>query len=54
MSLKVYKVEDIMELLGVTRRTIYNYISNGKLKGNKVAGKWIFTEEQVKAFIEGK
>lgn len=47
MSIKVYHVEDLMELFGVTRRTIYNYLSRGELIGYKVANKWIFTEEQV-------
>lgn len=53
-DIKVYTVDDIMELLQVTRITIYNYIKSGKLKGNKIAGKWIFTDEQVRNFIEGK
>ena len=53
MSLTVYQVEDVMKLLGVTRRTIYNHIRDGQLKGNKVAGKWIFTEEQLRNYIEG-
>lgn len=54
MGLVVYRVEDLMEMLKVTRRTIYNYIDNGDLEGRKIAGKWIFTEEQVRDFIEGK
>lgn len=50
----VYTLEDIAKELQVTRRTLYNYIKSGKLKANKVANKWIVTEEQYKNFIEGK
>lgn len=51
---KIYTLEDIEKLLDVTRRTLYNYIKDGKLKANKVANKWIVTEEQLQNFIEGK
>ena len=51
--MKVYQVKDLMDLLKVTRLTIYNDIKAGKLKGNKIGNKWIFTEEAVKNYIEG-
>jgi len=51
--MKVYQVNDLIELLKVTRLTIYNDIKAGKLKGNKIGNKWIFTEEAVKNYIEG-
>lgn len=50
---KVYTVLEVAEMLGVTRRTIYNYIKNEQLQANKVVGKWIVTQEQLKEFIEG-
>ncbi len=53
-NLKYYTVEEVMEILKVTRATIYNYIKSGKLEGNKVSRKWLFTEEQIKNFVEGK
>ena len=52
--MKVYQVNDLIELLKVTRLTIYNDIKAGKLKGNKIGNKWIFTEEAVKNYIEGE
>ena len=51
--MKVYQVNDLVKLLKVTRLTIYNDIKAGKLKGNKIGNKWIFTEEAVKNYIEG-
>lgn len=53
-DLKIYTLEEVAEMLQVTRRTLYNYLKDGRLKGNKVVGKWIITEEQLKDFIEGK
>ena len=52
-ELKYYTVNEVMDILKVTRLTIYNYLKSGKLKGNKVAGKWLFTEEQIKEFVKG-
>ena len=53
-DLKIYTLVEVAEMLQVTRRTLYNYIKDGRLKGNKVIGKWIITEEQLRDFIEGK
>jgi len=53
-DLKIYTLTEVAEMLQVTRRTLYNYLKDGRLKGNKVVGKWIITEEQLKDFIEGK
>ena len=53
-DLKIYTLVEVAEMLQVTRRTLYNYLKDGRLKGNKVVGKWIITEEQLKDFIEGK
>lgn len=50
----LYSIDDLVEMLQVTRRTIYNYIKSEQLKANKVGGRWIVTEENFKKFIEGK
>lgn len=50
----LYSIDDLVEMLQVTRRTIYNYIKSEQLKANKVGGRWIITEENFKNFIEGK
>lgn len=53
-DLKIYTLVEVAEMLQVTRRTLYNYLKDGRLKANKVIGKWIVTEEQLRDFIEGK
>ena len=54
VNLKVYTVDELMALLKISRRTVYNHLKDGQLIGNKVAGKWIFSEKQIQDYIEGK
>ncbi len=42
---KVYTLEELTELLHLTRRTLYNYIKDGKLKAVKIGREWRVTEE---------
>ena len=35
-ELKVYTIDEVVELLHVTRRTVYSYIKDGKLKAVKI------------------
>lgn len=51
---KMYSVKDIVELTGLSRRTIYRHMEEGRLKGIKIVGSWRFTEEQVQAYIKGE
>lgn len=53
-DIKLYNLKDIAELLKVTERTLLTYLKEGKLKGQKIGGKWIITEENLKNFINGK
>lgn len=54
MSLKVYEVKDIVELLKTSAPTVRKYISLGQLKARKVGTKWIITEDALKEFLENK
>jgi excisionase family DNA binding protein len=51
VGIKTYSVKEVCELLGVSRRTITSYVNDGKLKGSKIGGRWVFTEKQLKEFI---
>ncbi|MFC0233891.1 helix-turn-helix domain-containing protein [Vagococcus entomophilus] len=44
-------VTEIANELGVTTRTIRNYISEGKLKGSKVGGQWRFLKSELYKFV---
>lgn len=51
-ELKYYTTDDVLELLKLNRRTLYNHIRAGKITGHKVAGKWMFTEQQIRDYVE--
>lgn len=51
---KVYKLKDVEDLIGVSRRTLYNYLKSGRLKGVKLSGSkgdWRIREEDLQDFI---
>ena len=51
-ELKVYALEEVCDILKVTKRTMYNYIKAGKLKAVKMGKYWRVTEENLRAFVE--
>lgn len=50
-DIKVYTVKKIKEILHVTQRTIYNYITQGQLKAVKLGREWRVTEDALKDFL---
>lgn len=53
-SLVLYTITEIEPILGVTHRTILQYIKDKKLKAVKVGGKWKITETNLKKFANGE
>ncbi|NLV88914.1 MAG: helix-turn-helix domain-containing protein [Tissierellia bacterium] len=51
---KLYTVEDVARMTGLTSRTIRNYLKDGKLKGKKIGVQWRFTEEDINELFEDK
>lgn len=49
---KTYTLEEVSDILKITRRTIYTYIKTGKLKATKIGKYWRVTEENLKQFLE--
>lgn len=52
MEEETYSSKEVAELLGVTTRSIRNYLRDGRLTGQKFAGKWHFTQDDVQRFIQ--
>lgn len=52
--MKVYTVEEIASILKVSTFTVRNYIKDGKLIAIKTGGAIRVSEDNLKAFIEGK
>jgi excisionase family DNA binding protein len=51
---KLYTVEDIAKMTGLTTRTIRNYLKDGSLEGKKIGGQWRFTMNNIeKLFNNG-
>ncbi|MBW2222319.1 MAG: helix-turn-helix domain-containing protein [Deltaproteobacteria bacterium] len=49
----LYSVPELSQKLNVTTVTIRNYLKQGKLKGQKVMGRWfILDDDIVEFFIE--
>lgn len=50
-KIKMYDVLEVVEILGITRRTIYTYLKKGQLKGIKFGKEWRFTKEEIERFL---
>lgn len=51
-DIEVYTLEELGELLQVTRRTLYNWIKSGKLRAFKVGKEWRVTKETLEDFVQ--
>lgn len=50
-DIKVYTVPEVKDILHVSQRTIYNYITMGQLKAVKLGREWRITEDALKDFL---
>lgn len=51
-SLTLYSVDDLHELLGMSKMTIRAYLREGRLKGKKLGVQWYVTEEAIRDYFE--
>ena len=49
---KLYTAEDVVQITGLTLRTIRSYIKSGKLKGRRIGVQWRFTAADIEALFE--
>lgn len=52
-GLRVYDLNELCELLGVSLQVIRRYIKDGKLTASKIGRKYIITEKSLQDFING-
>ena len=52
--LKLYTLTEIEPILGVSHRTLLQYVKDRKIKVVKIGGKWKISEENLKRFINGE
>lgn len=49
-ELKLYTATEVCEILKVSKRTLYNYLRAGQIRGVKIGREWRFAEESVQEF----
>ena len=50
-ELKIYSLEEVADILKVSRRTLYTYVKEGKLSAVKMGKYWRVSHENLQAFI---
>lgn len=51
--LTVYSVEETAQIMGVTVRTVYSYIKDGRLRAGKIGKYWRIQERDLQAMLDG-
>lgn len=54
MEKYLYSIDKVAELLGMHKKTIMRYIKEGKLKANKVGGRWRIHGNDLTSFVGAK
>jgi excisionase family DNA binding protein len=52
-GLKVYTLPELSKKLNISTLTLRKYVREGRLKGQKIARRWLVTEEDAKKFLSG-
>jgi len=47
-----FTAPEVAQILGVTKRTIYNLITSGRLDAVKVSSGWKISKEAIQAYID--
>lgn len=50
-EIRLYTLEETTEILHVAYRTLLNYVKDGRLKAKKIGGRWMVTDETLRAFM---
>ncbi|HMB40325.1 MAG TPA: helix-turn-helix domain-containing protein [Balneolaceae bacterium] len=51
-SLTLYSVDDLHDLLGISKMTLRAYLREGRLKGRKLGVQWFVTEEAIRDYFD--
>lgn len=50
-DIRVYTLDEVADIMKVTKRTLYNYIKEGTLHAVKMGKYWRVSEESLQSFI---
>lgn len=51
-SLTLYSIDDLHEMLGISKMTLRAYLREGRLKGRKLGVSWYVTENAIREYFE--
>lgn len=51
-KIKMYTLQEVADILRVSRQTVYNYVSAKRLRATKLAKEYRVTEKDLQEFIE--
>ena len=51
-NMKLYTLQEVADVLRVSRQTIYNYVTAKRLKASKIGKEYRVTEEDLQDFIK--
>lgn len=51
-EMKFYTLQEVADMLRVSRQTIYNYVTAKKLRATKLGKEYRVTDEDLQAFID--
>ncbi len=51
-DLVLYSVDDLHELLGISKMTLRAYLREGRIKGKKLGVSWYVTEDAIRRYFE--
>lgn len=50
-DIRVYALDEVADILKITRRTLYTYVKTGKLRAVKIGKYWRVAEQELEDFI---
>lgn len=50
----IYNLREVIEMTGLSERTIRRYLRDKKLVGQKIGGTWRFSKEQLESFFDNQ
>lgn len=53
INFKLYTLQEVADILGVSTRTLHDYIKNGRIKAQKIGGSWKVSANNLQRFIDG-
>ena len=51
-DLTLYSVDDLHEILGISKMTLRTYLRKGRLRGRKLGVSWYVTEEAIREYFD--